>query len=86
MSEQEKTKISVEIYGHVYKMVGTESQTHMRLVASLVDEKMREIGIHNPSLDSTKLAVLTAVNTVHDYLKLKEQVEQLEEQLKKLKD
>lgn len=86
MSEQEKTRISVEIYGHIYKMVGCESPGHMRLVASIVDDKMREIGIHNPSLDSTKLAVLTAVNSVHDLLKLKEQVEHLEEQLKKLKD
>lgn len=86
LAEQEKNKISVEIYGQVYKIVGTESAGHMRLVASIVDDKMREISVHNPTLDNTKLAVLTAVNTVHELLKLKEQVEALEEQLKKLKD
>ena len=86
LAEQEKNKISVEIYGQVYKIVGTESTGHMRLVASIVDDKMREISVHNPTLDNTKLAVLTAVNTVHELLKLKEQVEALEEQLKKLKD
>lgn len=85
MEDQEKNRISVEIYGQTYKMVGTESIGHMRLVASIVDDRMREINIHNPSLDSTKLAVLTAVNTVHDYLLLKEQMEELEEELKKLK-
>lgn len=85
LAEQHKTRISVDIYGQTYKMVGSESSGHMRLVASIVDDKMREISAHNPSLDSTKLAVLTAVNTVHDYLKLKETVEQLEEELKKLK-
>lgn len=85
MENQEKNKISVEIYGHTYKMVGSESIGHMRLVASIVDDRMREMNVHNPSLDSTKLAVLTAVNTVHDYLLLKEQIEQLEEELKKLK-
>lgn len=85
MSEQEKTRITVEIYGHVYKMVGPESEGHMRLVASIVDDKMKEISIHNSSLDSTKLAVLTAVNSIHDLLKLKEQVALLEEELKKLK-
>ena len=85
MENQEKNKISVEIYGHTYKMVGTESTGHMRLVASIVDDRMREIKLHNPSLDSTRLAVLTAANTVHDYLLLKEQVEVLEEELKKLK-
>lgn len=85
MAEQEKNRISVEIYGHTYKMVGTESTGHMRLVASIVDDKMREISAHNPALDSAKLAVLTAVNSVHELLQLKEQVEQLEDQLKKLK-
>ena len=86
MAEQQKNKISVEIYGQTYKIVGTESMGHMRLVASIVDDKMREISVHNPTLDNAKLAVLTAVNTVHELLKLKEQVEALEEQLKKLKD
>ncbi|MGM9950308.1 MAG: cell division protein ZapA [Lysinibacillus sp.] len=86
MAEQEKNRISVEIYGQTYKIVGTESTGHMRLVASIVDDKMREISVHNPTLDNTKLAVLTAVNTVHEYLKLKQQVEALEERLKKLKD
>jgi len=85
LADKQKTRISVEIYGQTYKMVGTESITHMRKVASFVDEKMREVSSHNLNLDSTKIAVLTAVNSVHDYLKLKEQIEQLEEQLKKLK-
>ena len=80
-----KTRIAVDIYGQTYKMVGTETSGHMRQVASLVDDKMRVVGSHNPNLDSTKIAVLAAVNSVHEYLKLKEQVEQLEDQLKKLK-
>ncbi|RNF40888.1 cell division protein ZapA [Planococcus salinus] len=85
MADQQKNRASVEIYGHTYKIVGPESPGHMRLVASMVDDKMREIYAVNPSLDSSKLAVLTAVNAVHDYLKLKDQVEQLENELKKLK-
>ncbi|MCM3611429.1 cell division protein ZapA [Planococcus sp. MERTA32b] len=85
MSDQQRIRTSVEIYGHTYKMVGTETSGHMRFVASTVDEKMREIHAMNPSLDSSRLAVLTAVNTVHDNLKLKERIEQLETELKKLK-
>ena len=85
MSEQHKIRTSVEIYGYTYKIVGTETSGHMRLVASMVDEKMREFHAMNPSLDSSRLAVLTAINTVHDYLTLREQVEQLENELKKLK-
>ncbi|MBE1554464.1 cell division protein ZapA [Filibacter limicola] len=85
MADEQKTRIAVDIYGQTYKMVGTETSTHMRLVASIVDDRMREVSANNPNLDSTKIAVLTAVNSVHDYLKLKEQVEQLEEELRKLK-
>ena len=69
MSEQHKIRVSVDIYGQTYKMVGSETSGHMRLVASMVDDKMREINSHSPSLDSAKLAVLTAINTVHEYVK-----------------
>ncbi|MEK4486671.1 cell division protein ZapA [Psychrobacillus sp. FSL H8-0484] len=86
MSEQQKTRISVDIYGQNYKIVGSESSGHMRLVASMVDDKMREIHSHNGQLDIAKLSVLTAVNAVHDYIKIKEQLEFLEEELKRLKD
>ena len=76
----------MDIYGQKYKMVGSETSGHMRLVASIVDDKMREIHAHNKQLDIAKLAVLTAVNAVNDYIKVKEQLELLEEELKRLKD
>jgi cell division protein ZapA len=66
--------------------MGTESPSHVRLVASLVDDKMREISYRNPTLDVNKLAVLTAVNAVNDYIKLKEQLERLQAELQKEKD
>jgi len=66
--------------------MGTESPSHVRLVASLVDDKMREISYKNPTLDVNKLAVLTAVNAVNDYIKLKDQLERLQEELQKEKD
>lgn len=85
MAEDRKIRTSVKIYGYTYKIVGSETSAHMQLVASIVDEKMREIHTVAPSLDSSQLAVLTAVNTVHDNLKLKERIEQLENELRKLK-
>ena len=85
MADEQKTRIAVDIYGQTYTIVGTETSSHVRLVASIVDDRMREISARNPYLDSAKIAVLTAVNTVHDHLKLKEQVEQMEKELKKLK-
>ncbi|WP_027409540.1 cell division protein ZapA [Anoxybacteroides tepidamans] len=86
MTEQRKTKITVDIYGQPYSIVGTESSSHIRLVASIVDDKMREISSKNPTLDITKLAVLTAVNAVHEYIKLKEDYDRLLQQMKREKD
>ncbi len=85
VTEPKKIRVAVEIYGQTYQMVGTESSSHMRLVASLVDDMMREISSKNRSLDTTKIAVLTAVNTVNDAVKLKERIEELENELKTLK-
>ncbi len=86
MSNIEKTRTTVDIYGQQYVILGTEPQSHVRHVASLVDKKMREIGSRNPLLDVNKLAVLTAVNAVNDYIKMKEQLERLQSELQKEKD
>lgn len=86
LSSSSKTKVTVDIYGQQYSIIGSETTSHIRTVASMVDEKMREINAKNPHLDINKLAVLTAINFVHDYLKLKEQYEKLEQQVMREKD
>jgi cell division protein ZapA len=86
LSDDRKNKITVDIYGQQYTIVGTESSSHIRLVASMVDDKMREISSKNPQLDTSKLAVLTAVNAIHDYLKLKDEIDQMKLELKNAKD
>lgn len=76
-----RSRINVEIYGQQYSVVGDESTSHIRIVAAIVDDKMRELNAKNPSLDTNRLAVLTAVNVVHDYIKLKEENEKLKERM-----
>lgn len=78
-----KSRINVEIYGQQYSVVGDESTSHIRMVAAIVDDKMRELNAKNPSLDTSRLAVLTAVNVIHDYIKLKEEHEKLKESMTK---
>ncbi|WP_373893007.1 cell division protein ZapA [Virgibacillus natechei] len=72
MAHNDKERITVEIHNKSYTIIGEEPASHVRMVASLVDQKMNEIEEQNNHLDTTKLAVLTAVNTMNDYLKLKE--------------
>ncbi|MBU5593628.1 cell division protein ZapA [Amphibacillus sp. MSJ-3] len=86
MSQTKKTRTTVDIYGRTYTIIGNESVHHTRLVASIVDDKMHEIYQVNKSLDTTRLAVLTAVNTVNDYLKLKDDYEQLRKKMEEKED
>ncbi|OCS88385.1 cell division protein ZapA [Caryophanon tenue] len=85
MANGQKNRIDVTIHGTSYKIIGTESVEQIRLVASLVNDKMTEISEMNPNLDTARLAVLTAVNAVNEYVELQKYVEQLEQELKKLK-
>lgn len=73
MSHKDKNRIKVDIYNQTYTIMGDEEEHHVRLVASLVDQKMREIKEANSSLDATQIAVLTAVNIVNEHVKLKEE-------------
>ncbi|MBS4215419.1 MULTISPECIES: cell division protein ZapA [Neobacillus] len=86
MSNTQKNRITVDIYGQQYVILGTESPSHIRYVASLVNAKMREISSKNPGLEVNKLAVLTAVNAVNDYIKIKEELERLTIELQKEKE
>ncbi|WP_163539729.1 cell division protein ZapA [Gracilibacillus sp. YIM 98692] len=81
MTQPDKSRITVRIYGRSYNIIGNEKEEQVENVASLVDQKMREIHKHNKALDTTNLAVLTAVNTMNDYIKLKEDYEILQKLL-----
>ncbi|RDW21621.1 cell division protein ZapA [Oceanobacillus chungangensis] len=86
MTQDKKERITVEIYNKKYNIVGEEPASHVKLVASLVDEKMNEIQDANRHLDTANLAVLTAINTMNDYLKLKEDYASLLSSMKRKED
>lgn len=77
MAQNEKTRVKIEIHNKSYTIIGKEPASHVRLVASLVDQKMRDLQEANAHLDTSRLAVLTAVNSMNEYLKLKEEYEVL---------
>ncbi|WP_101844558.1 cell division protein ZapA [Halobacillus sp. Marseille-P3879] len=85
-SDQERKRITVEIYNRSYTVIGKEEPHHIRMVSNLVDQKMREIHEANPTLDTSKLAVLTAVNTMNEYIKLKEECTDLMNYIEKLEE
>jgi len=77
MNEEQRNRLSVHIYGQQYKIVGKASSNYMRMVGSYVDDKMKQIGESNGRLDTTKIAVLTAVNIADEYFRLKQEYDEL---------
>ncbi|HJV44409.1 MAG TPA: cell division protein ZapA [Bacillota bacterium] len=77
MREEDKNKLTVDIYGQQYRMVGKASTSYLRSVANFVDDKMRQIASGNTRLDTTKISVLAAINIADEYFRLKQEYEEL---------
>lgn len=83
MVGEEKTRLTVSIYGKNYTIVGDESSEYIRTLAGYVEEKMHQIAQGNARLDTGRLAILSAINIADDYFRLRQKVEELEKQLEK---
>ncbi|MCE4956269.1 cell division protein ZapA [Macrococcoides caseolyticum] len=77
-----KNRITVTIYDQHYTIIGEDEPSHIRHVASLVDDRITEIARMSAGLDTSRKAVLAAVNIMDDYVKLQEEYEQLKQKLK----
>jgi cell division protein ZapA len=73
--EDKKNKVTVEIMGQQYTILGRESEEYMHSIALHVDKKMRELSKTGCALNNTMLAVLTALNISNDYYKLERELE-----------
>ncbi|WP_426366389.1 cell division protein ZapA [Mammaliicoccus lentus] len=85
MSEN-KNRVTVVINDQHYTIIGEDDSSHIRYVAGRVDEKIKALGQLNAGLDTTRKSVLTAVNVMHEYVKLEEENEKLQEEIKQLKN
>ena len=77
MADGEKNRVTVEIFGKTYTIRGDASAEWIHEVAAYVDQKMRVIADKHLYLDTTKIAVLTALNLADEYFRLKEEYEEL---------
>lgn len=86
MEENHKTRVTVNIYGVPYKLMGSSeiSVEMIHRIARHVDEQMREIAGRNRQLDLSRLAVLAAVNMSNDYYLALQELDQLKQQQKEL--
>jgi len=72
-----ENKLTIEIYGQKYTIKGREKLEHLKEVANYVDEKIKQISLNNPRLDTSRLAVLSALNIADEYIKLKREYEEM---------
>ncbi|MBA1335783.1 MAG: hypothetical protein HPY66_1410 [Firmicutes bacterium] len=83
MQEDKRVKVTVNIMGNEYTMVGYDSEEHIQSVAMYVDKKMRELHKKNGMLNNLMVAILTSLNIADEYFKLQQELEVIKKEAKK---
>ncbi|EHJ06965.1 cell division protein ZapA [Staphylococcus simiae] len=79
-----KNRVNVSINDQLFTIVGEDNPEHIRYVAHLVDEKIRELGYKSAGLDTSRKAILTAVNIMHEKVLLEEENRRLKQHIQQL--
>ncbi|MDF3822051.1 cell division protein ZapA [Leptospira sp. 96542] len=83
-------KITKQIFGESYTIVGETSAEYIAEVANFVEERLYELGRSLPNASKTKLAVLCALNLADEMFQMKEKATasnlnpEIEERTKKI--
>ena len=65
--EKKATVTQVEIFGQTYSVRAAGEPSYIKELASFVDKKMREVSEHAPTVDASKIAILTALNISDEF-------------------
>ncbi len=84
----EKRNVEVEIFGNTYTIKSELPEDKVKQVAAYVDMKMKEVSEKTKSVDSLRLAILTALNIAEECLrernKREELLRQIEEKVERI--
>lgn len=83
MGEQKK-RVTVTINNQNYNVLTEESPEYIQFIAHAVDDKFREINKASAGLDTTRKAMLTALNIMDDYEKLNQRYKMLNEKYRQV--
>lgn len=72
-----KTKLSVTIFDENYVIKGEAEQDYIEKVATYVNQKMEQIAEKNSMLSAKQVAVLVALNLADEYLRLRQDYDEL---------
>ena len=82
ITEQEKTKVTVEIFGSTYSLKTTSDPDKVIKLARFVDGQLNKLARENPGLPLIKIAVLAALNLAEEYSKLSDDYAELMKMIK----
>jgi len=69
--EEEKKKVTVDIFGNKYTIRGDADPDYIKELAQFVDRKMQEVVQHTPTISSYKVAILAAINIADELYRIK---------------
>lgn len=76
MNQNEKTRVTVEIFGTKYNLLAdSSSASYVTMVGAHVNEQMHKLAKQHPRLDISRLAVLAAINIANELMKTREQLD-----------
>jgi len=77
-------KISVNIDGRMYSILGTESEEYLRRVGGFVNNAIKQICAAHRGVNATDAAVLAALSIADDLLKLQDENLEVDERIRKV--
>jgi cell division protein ZapA len=78
--------IDIKVFGRTYKIKvkGEEDEEYISRLTSYVDQKMQEIAVKSRSEDSTKIAVLAALNIADEYFLSRMRLDKVDERIERM--
>lgn len=76
MDDSTGDAIRVNIFDQIYSLRSPKGAGHVRQIAQLVDERMRQISMHTTTFELSRIAVLAALNIADELEDLRAQKEE----------
>ncbi|MCA1557012.1 MAG: cell division protein ZapA [Acidobacteria bacterium] len=73
--------VRVSIFDQIYTLRSSKGSEHLKQIASVVDERMRQIAAHTTTFELSRIAVLAALNITDELQDLKARREEMAESM-----
>ena len=82
INEDSNQVTSVRIYNQTYQIRSGDDPDYVERLAEYVNDRMTEVSELTPTVDSFKVAVLSALNIADEYFSTKEKLNNFEEKVR----